>query len=38
LKINKWDLMILKSFCKAKNIINQTEREKILPTPCLIKD
>jgi hypothetical protein len=25
--INKWDLMILKSFCKAKNTIKRTKQQ-----------
>ena len=26
LRINKWDLIKLQSFCKAKDIVNETER------------
>jgi hypothetical protein len=26
-RINKWDLIKLQSFCKAKNIINKTKRQ-----------
>ena len=29
-KINKWDLIKLKSFCKAKEIIHQTKKKSIL--------
>jgi hypothetical protein len=25
--LNKWDIMILESFCKAKDIINKTKRQ-----------
>ena len=30
-RIDKWDLMKLKSFCKAKNIVNKTNQQ---PTDC----
>jgi hypothetical protein len=42
-RINKWDLIILQSFCRAKDTVNKTKRpptdwERILPILNLIGD